>query len=477
MLVAALIAISWPAAAQATNVGEQVGSTAIGAIDVTVIDMAERLSDEDVANLQADTQALDFPPEVQAVRYLTFETRGPTAESIDALLRNLNDTVEIYLRENHPDWILENAFAQGELIVAVNMMPRRNGIYCGNDVCSALNIYDERRLDHILEQMVNPLRDGRIAIGLYEGAAAAADPSGPPMPLWQKLLLGAIAALGGLGALLVFRNRKKTGIEARENFLKVQEEYGGVAQRLDAINIRAHSLTSPIANEALRAQWHDVHRRFLSLNDALSTPPLSDLTQDSSVWTFLRSSQQLKQAELTVTQMETAEDNIDIIYDMEHGDTDMRRRQLRLLRKDITDARHKIRSWNKTLDESLQDLLERIDSRVAILDSGKADPDFMDFYADLIDDYSAALVGVERDLKSVRKTTERKTPCLYDSDWSPGTGYGSYIPFYMINSWHQSDLAKSSSGSGSSSWSGSSFTSANTSFSSGFSGGGGSRGW
>lgn len=409
MLVAALIAIGWPAFAQATNVEEQVekqvGSTAIGAIDVTVIDMAERLSDEDVANLQADTQALDFPPEVQAVRYLTFETRGPTAESIDALLRNLNDTVEIYLRENHPGWILENAFAQGELIVAVNMMPRRNGIYCGNDVCSALNIYDERRLDHILEQMVNPLRDGRIAIGLYEGAAAAADPSGPPMPLWQKLLLGAIAALGGLGAFLVFRNRKKTGIEARENFLKVQEEHGGVAQ------------------------------------------------------------------------METAEDNIDIIYAMEHGDTDMRRRQLRLLRKDITDARHKIRSWNKTLDESLQDLLERIDSRVAILDSGKADPDFMDFYADLIDDYSTALVGVEHDLKSVRKTTERKTPCLYDSDWSPGTGYGSYIPFYMINSWHQSDLAKSSSGSGSSSWSGSSFTSANTSFSSGFSGGGGSRGW
>ncbi len=55
MLVAALIAIGWPAFAQATNVEEQVekqvGSTAIGAIDVTVIDMAKRLSDEDVANL------------------------------------------------------------------------------------------------------------------------------------------------------------------------------------------------------------------------------------------------------------------------------------------------------------------------------------------------------------------------------------------------------------------------------------------
>lgn len=465
IVIGAFTALAWSAQANAQAVDNPLAPEAPAQVtapaEVTVIDMADELSDDDEIALQADTYALSFPAQVEAVRYIVFD------ENDD----NLNDTVENYLRSEHPDWITENAFAPGELIIAVGMDPHRNGVYCGNDVCSAIDFYGDGRQDGILESMVSPLQDGRIAIGLYEGAAASANPDirqiDEPTPGWVKGLAIAVvgAILAGAASFVTFFTRKSMkdkAASARERFNRVQREYGEAATRLDSIDVRAHSLTSPLANDSLREQWADVRTRFLSLNDAFSTPPISTLTHDSTDKDFRQAADALKQADTTVTHMATAEKNIDTLYAMEHGDADTRRRELTSLRKDISEARVEVNDKDSVLDGVLANLIVRIDG------ADVADPEFMNFYARLLDDYSTALNGVSSHMKKVKETTDRTAPTIYDSDWRPGTGYNSFVPFYMISTWHAADVSAAQTASSSS---------ANTSFSSGFSGGGASGSW
>jgi len=51
------------------------------------------------------------------------------------------------------------------------------GVYCGDDVCDAADIYADGRLDGILDRMRPPLRNGNLAAGLLEGTKAVADPA------------------------------------------------------------------------------------------------------------------------------------------------------------------------------------------------------------------------------------------------------------------------------------------------------------
>ena len=62
------------------------------------------------------------------------------------------------------------------------------------------------------------------------------------------------------------------------------------------------------------------------------------------------------------------------------------------------------------------------------------------------------------------KDGDRRAPALWDSGWRPGYGYGNYVPYAMVYSWHSADVQAAQSSS-----------SATTGYSSGgFSGGGGS---
>ena len=92
----------------------------------------------------------------------------------------------------------------------------------------------------------------------------------------------------------------------------------------------------------------------------------------------------------------------------------------------------------------------------------------MDEYARVIRDYGAALTGVENHMKQVKRT-EHATPTIYDNDWRVGTGYNSFVPFYMISTWHAADVSAASAASSSGS--------SSSTFSSGFSGAGGGSSW
>src|SRR5699024_11793187 len=63
----------------------------------------------------------------------------------------------------------------GTLILGVGTSTRTNGVYCGNDVCQDLDIFEGPHLDASLEAMKDSFRRGNFANGLVEGAKVAAD--------------------------------------------------------------------------------------------------------------------------------------------------------------------------------------------------------------------------------------------------------------------------------------------------------------
>lgn len=185
---------------------------------MTIIDLAEVLSESDKQRLVHDTAGISLPPEVQAVRYLTFAENHP----------NINDAVEYFVLTYNPEWIQDGAFAPGELIIAVGMDPRMNGAYCGNDVCAAVDFYGEGRGEEILGAMVGSFQEGRFANGLYEGAVASVgatsvdttavhpearqaeeSTSGWVWAMVAAVCVVVVAVVGGVLAIATGKNRKK----------------------------------------------------------------------------------------------------------------------------------------------------------------------------------------------------------------------------------------------------------------------------
>lgn len=437
----------------------QAQDTLQDSLEITVLDMADELAPEDEDFLATETPKVDFPDEVSAVRYITFADNSS----------NLNDDLEQYFRAEHPEWIQSNAFAPGEVIIVAGFDPHQMGAYAGNDVAAATGIAEQDRIDGINDSMRPLLQDGRVALAMLEGAKSVADTS--VVRAEDDSNVGGILLVifGGIAALFVVivgwavgHERKKKAEQAREQFDYAQRHYGEVAQQLDGINVRAHSLTSPLADDELRRQWEDVHTQFLEVNDIFGR--LEGLKSSADNKAFRKAASDIEKAHTAVTHMEIAQKNIDTLYEMEHGHESTRRRELSRLRADMQEARQDINDKDTVVDDVLRTLIERTETIFP------TEPDFMDHYARLIRDYAVALRGVEKNLEAVEQTTNRTAPAIYEDNWRVGTGYNAWVPYYMISTWHAADVSAASSAASSS-------TSSNTTFSSGFSGAGGSSSW
>lgn len=436
------------------------------AVAVAIHNPDGELSDSDVAFLTDSTEAVDLPASVDTVDYLILSEND----------ENFNDSVLEYAKNSAPELLDdpslpddEMKFAPGHLIVGVGLDPRSMGVYCGDDVCNEIGIYNEGRLDGILDEMREPLRQGNWAAGMLAGTQGAADPtviqednslSGGAIAgiVGGVVVAGGAAAAGGVGYA-----QKKKAKKARERFDYVSANYGRVAQELQSIDIRAHSLSSPLANDALRTQWEDVKGRFLGLHEQMDQ--LSGLNASSKNSDFRKKSQEIEEAHETVTQMETAEENVERLAKMEHGDEETRRRELTQLHEDVLEAE----VTAKDEDGALAQRLRELDERVLALRGELAATDFMDRYADLLSDARVLNEAVRQKMYAdLKQTTDHEAPTIYQSGWQPGIGYHNYVPFILFSTWHQADYSASQAAASSSS------PSANTSFSSGFSGGGGS---
>lgn len=422
------------------------------------------LSADDEARLERDAERLDAPAVVEQLHYMVFE------ENDD----NVNDTVEEYLRDNRPDLIGDDYFADGVLIVGVGLDPRQAFIFAGEDVAEALDLRDSSHLDDALDAIKPGVKDNNIPAGLFAGANAATDISTLAEDRYNDAVgdrIGAMVGSGIGGGGVIFatgmsigayrRSKAKKIAQARAEMSLVGKEYGQLAARLDQVDIRAHSLTSPFANATMRSEWEEVRDRFFHIHDQVDS--LGNLTSKSSDEKYLEQADAIHQAAVTTREVSYAEDNIDKLYRLEHGDEVVRRTELHALRDDVVEAQVALDDAKSGLYRELQNLRERADS----LMNSTQSPDFLDQYVILLGDYRTALEQLRKqkfnDLDE-SENTALTAPGITSPDYRVGYGYNNFVPFWALSTWHSTNSAAQSSGG----------SSANTGFSSGFSGAGGS---
>lgn len=422
------------------------------------------LSADDEARLERDAERIDAPAVVEQLHYMVFE------ENDD----NVNDTVEEYLRDNRPDLIGDDYFADGVLIVGVGLDPRQAFIFAGEDVAEALDLRDSSHLDDALDAIKPGVKDNNIPAGLFAGANAATDISTLAEDRYNDAVGDRIAAMvgsgiGGGGAIFATglgvgayrRSKAKKIAQARAEMSLVGKEYGQLAARLDQVDIRAHSLTSPFANATMRSEWEEVRDRFFHIHDQVDS--LGNLTSKSSDEKYLEQADAIHQAAVTTREVSYAEDNIDKLYRLEHGDEVVRRTELQALRDDVVEAQVALDDAKSGLYLELQNLRERADS----LMNSTQSPDFLDQYVILLGDYRTALEQLRKqkfDDLDESENTALAAPGITSPDYRVGYGYNNFVPFWALSTWHSTNSAAQSSGG----------SSANTGFSSGFSGAGGS---
>ena len=422
------------------------------------------LSADDEARLERDAERIDAPAVVEQLHYMVFE------ENDD----NVNDTVEEYLRDNRPDLIGDDYFADGVLIVGVGLDPRQAFIFAGEDVAEALDLRDSSHLDDALDAIKPGVKDNNIPAGLFAGANAATDISTLAEDRYNDAVGDRIAAMvgsgigcggaifaTGLGVGASRRSKAKKIAQARAEMSLVGKEYGQLAARLDQVDIRAHSLTSPFANATMRSEWEEVRDRFFHIHDQVDS--LGNLTSKSSDEKYLEQADAIHQAAVTTREVSYAEDNIDKLYRLEHGDEVVRRTELHALRDDVVEAQVALDDAKSGLYLELQNLRERADS----LMNSTQSPDFLDQYVILLGDYRTALEQLRKqkfDDLDESENTALAAPGITSPDYRVGYGYNNFVPFWALSTWHSTNSAAQSSGG----------SSANTGFSSGFSGAGGS---
>lgn len=423
------------------------------AAQVEISDPADLLTPEDEERLLRDVARLDRPSTVNRIHFIVLADGR----------EKVNDTVENYLRDNHPDEIGNDKFADGVLIVGADMEARKNFIFSGEDVADELLLREGERLTPALDAMKPGLQNDNIPAGLFAAAntATSIEDTEHYNDDWESDRRGT-AALGAMGgtfvggassaiAVATRQERRKAIARARANHAALASEYTGLSQRLDELDIRANSVSSAFANAELRGQWEEVRDRFLALHDA---------TQRLEVGTdrqALKNGKELAAAAQTLDDAGHAEDNINRLFRVEQGDDATRRALLTDIRGDVKEARRQVG------DAELKRDLEELEGRIEWLDHNTTAPEFLDEFVRVLQDYRQLLDEVRRrEFSDVKQYEPLREPTITD----PVYYYPGLTPYIYMSSWHDSNVeahqqATSSSG-------------VDTTFSSGFSGSGGS---
>ena len=352
--------------------------------------------------------------------------------------------------------------------MGVGLDPRQAFIYGGDDVTAELMLDDDTYRESLLDAMKPGVKDGNIPSALFRTANLALDADGLSDRKFsdaQGERSGAVfgAALGGFGVTTavgagvaaVRNNRRKAIAKAREDYELVTHEYTRLAGRLDEVDVRANSLSSAFADETLRRQWAEVRDRFLSMNELVhGAQGLSSINMDDDKDVY-KHHKQLADAAESVDHVSNAEDNIDRLFGVEHGDPATRRADLSTIREDVLRARSDVE------DSGLRRELDLLMQRIEALDANPSSPTYVDDFVRVLGDYRVILDQVKKKQFSDVKEHEKLTaPAVYES----GFWYGGYVPYVHMHSWHESNVQAEQAASSSSS----------SVSSSGFSAGGGS---
>lgn len=439
----------------------------VGTFTTTVHNPDGVLSAEEEERLRTEAEQVQAPEVVTQLHYLVFAKND----------ENVNDTVEKYLRDNAPELIApdDDHFADGALIVGVGLDPRQAFTFAGEDVANTLSLHEGRHLDATLDAIKPGVKDGDIPAGLLSGARTATDQEGAANDAYEQaesdhtlgqafssLGTGGLAGGAALWAGVAARSRRKKAEQAREDFQVATREYTELSQRLDHIDIRAHSLTSPLVDDTLRGQWAEVQQRFLTMHDRVGS--LGELSQDAPDKAFLHRADELGEAAEVTRQVSYAEENIDTLFRLEQGDTAVREQEVSALHSDILAARLDLDTTSSPLYVHLTEVKERAEQLTRRTDS----PTFVQDFFVLLRDYQSALTEIRKQkFSDVEPAEELRAPRLYDRDYRPGYGVSGFVPYWSMAAWHSNNVSAHEA----------SQSNTNSSFSSGFSGAGGSSGF
>ncbi|MFR9930977.1 hypothetical protein ACL1FL_03805 [Corynebacterium striatum] len=135
-------------------------------VKVEIMDPEDVLNPDDEARMRRDVERIHFAAPVKQLSYLVFKKNKDEVE----------DSVEEYLRDNHPDLIGDDQFTDGQLFVGVGLDPRQAFIFAGNDVARDLSLeLDDGHLEDAIEEIKPGVKAGNIPAGLFAGADYAAD--------------------------------------------------------------------------------------------------------------------------------------------------------------------------------------------------------------------------------------------------------------------------------------------------------------
>lgn len=435
-------------------------------VQADIMDPDDVLSPEEEERMLRDVSRIAAPDVVRGLHYMVFAKNK----------ENVNDSVEEYLRNNHPELIGKDKFADGQVFVGVGLDPRQAFVFAGEDVADQMEL---RKGDSHLEQAIEAIkpgvRDDNIPAGLFAGAAAAIDVDRAADTQYESAKDGRIGAalgfgvaglgVGGAGAGIVGgarRSRQKKAQQVREDWDYVSQTYTDVAQRLREIDIRAHSLQSGLVDERLREDWEGLRDDFLAIDDKVGS--LMSMLADAPDDQFRSHAEPIAHARELCERVETAEVNIERLHRIENADTDARRYELYELGKDLAQAGY----LAADIDSALERHAKELEDAAVALSQEPNHPQFMERYLELLDRTALLSEHLQAQLQKRNEADERpERTHIYDSNFFAGSGYHGYVPFYVVSTWDSDATAARESSSGSSGG-------VNSGFSSGFSGSGGS---
>lgn len=437
-------------------------------VQTDIMDPHDVLTPEEEERMLRDASRIAAPDVVQSLHYIVFARNH----------ENVNDTVEEYLRDQHPRLIGKDKFADGHVFIGVGLDPRQSFVFAGEDVASALDLRKgDRHLSRSVEAIKPGVRDGNIPAGLFAGASTAIDAERAADARYEsdkKSRVGGAVGLGvggvAVGAVAagtvggVRRSKQKKALKAREDWDFVSQTYTDVAQRLQSIDIRAHSLQSGLVDERLREDWEGLRDDFLAIDRSVGS--FMSLPADAPDEQFRSRAEKIAEARLMCERVETAEANLEKLYRVENADVDARRYELYELGKDLAQAGYVA----SDIDSGAARHAKELEDAAVALSNQPDHPQFMERYLEILDRSALLSEHLQGQLQKRNEADERpERTHIYDSDFFAGSGYHGYVPFYVVSTWDNDAVAARDSGSGSSGSGG-----VNSSFSSGFSGSGGS---
>ncbi|AKE41253.1 putative secreted protein [Corynebacterium kutscheri] len=416
------------------------------------------LTDTDIQLLN---QSFTVPEVVRQIHFIVFANND----------ENVNDTVEYYLRSNIPETIDGDSFSPGTLFVGVGLDPRAAFIFAGDDVANTLDLRESEHLHQSIDAIKPAVINGFIGQGLVDGLHSAIDIeaiSQAHLAKAEENRLFAILGSGAAGASVAFsavfaggirrRKQEEKALTARKQWSTVAKEYGELASRLDHLDIRAHSLQSPLVDTELRNQWEEIKTDFLKIHDLAHE--LTYLHADSSDNQYRSEAKKIARAFEVTESTGNAEKNIEKLFALENGDAKVRTREIQELINDINEAITEL----ENTDTGLYHSLVEVRTQAQELSADTDDPHFMNKFVELFNQYRIALEKFREQTYGKEKQSINP-PRLDSEDYRPGYGYNGFVPYWVIHNWY-TDQANHNYTNSNSSY--------NTSFSSGFSGAGGS---